>query len=147
MYAINISHPKHLPTRAAPASRTPGLLPSSTTASTLFRCGDSLSLHSAAIPALLTPFFDTRQGRWFQWRGGGWFGRNQKMHSAGIGRWSLSDGLEEYASKMLIYQLWFSADGELPMKSRKEKRTRTLRESWWFGCNVYSSLFLVGLFF
>ena len=29
-YASNISHPKHLSTRAAPASRTPGLLSSST---------------------------------------------------------------------------------------------------------------------
>ena len=26
------------------------------------------------------------------------------------------------------------------MKSRKEKRIRTLRKSWWFGCNILSSL-------
>ena len=30
------------------------------------------------------------------------FGRNQKMHRVGIGRWSSSDGPEEYALKMLI---------------------------------------------
>ena len=39
---------------------------------------------------------------------------------------SPSDRPEEYASKMLIRPLWCSADGELPMKSRKEKRVRTL---------------------
>ena len=36
---------KHLSTRAAPATRTPGLLSSTTTVSTLFRCGNSLSPH------------------------------------------------------------------------------------------------------
>ena len=60
---------------------------------------------------------------------GGRFERNQKMHSIEIGRWSPSDGPEEYASKMLTRPLWYSADGELPMKSRKEKRIWTLRES------------------
>jgi hypothetical protein len=40
-----------------------------------------------------------------------------------------SDGPEEYSAKMLIRQLWYSADGELPMKSRKERRIRTLRKS------------------
>ena len=39
---------------------------------------------------------------------------------------SPSDELEEYAVKILICLFWCSADGELPMKSRKEKRTRTL---------------------
>ena len=39
---------------------------------------------------------------------------------------SPSDRSEEYASKMLICPLWCSADGELPKKSRKEKRIRTL---------------------
>ena len=53
---------------------------------------------------------------------------------------SPSDGLEEYFAKMLIRPLWYSADEELPMKSRKEKRIRTLWESWWFGCNILSSL-------
>ena len=81
------------------------------------------------------------QGRWFWWRKHGRFGRNQKMHRVGIGRWSPSDGPEEYASKMLIYPLWCSADGELPMKSRKERRIRTLRKSWCFGCNILSCLF------
>ena len=42
---------------------------------------------------------------------------------------SPSDGPEEYAVKMLICSFWCSADGELPMKLRKEKRTRTLQES------------------
>ena len=36
---------------------------------------------------VLTPFFDTCQGMWFLWREGGRFGRNQKMHRVGIGRW------------------------------------------------------------
>ena len=45
MQAKYISHPKHLSTRAAPASRTPGLLSSTTTVSTLFQCGNSLSPH------------------------------------------------------------------------------------------------------
>ena len=39
-----------------------------------------------------------------------------------------ADGPEEYSTKMLICQLWCSADGELPMKSRKERRIRTLRK-------------------
>ena len=43
---------------------------------------------------VLTPFFDTCQGRWFRWRKGGRFGRNQKMH--GWRRetylWNLGDG-------------------------------------------------------
>ena len=39
------------------------------------------------------------------------------------------DGSGEYSAKMLISPLWCSADGELPMKSKKEKRIRTLRES------------------
>ena len=81
-------------------------------------------------------FFDTCQGRWFLWREGGQFGRNQKMHRVGIGRWSPSDGPGEYTVKMLICPFWCSADGELPMRSRKKKRTRTLRESWRFGCNI-----------
>ena len=42
---------------------------------------------------------------------------------------SPSDGPGEYSAKMLICLLWSLADGELPMKSRKEKRIRTLRES------------------
>ena len=42
---------------------------------------------------------------------------------------SPSDGPEEYSAKMLICLLWSSADGELPMKSRKEERIRTLRQS------------------
>ena len=42
---------------------------------------------------------------------------------------SSSDGPGEYSVKMLISPLWYSADEELPMKSRKEKRIRTLRES------------------
>ena len=37
-------------TRAAPASRTPGLLSSTTTISTLFRCGNSLSPHLSCYP-------------------------------------------------------------------------------------------------
>ena len=71
---------------------------------------------------------------------GGRFGRKQKMHRVGIGRWSPSDGPGEYSAKMLISPIWYSADKELPMKSRKEKRVRTLRKSWWFGCNILSSL-------
>ena len=39
---------------------------------------------------------------------------------------SPSDGSIEYSAKMLISPLWCSADGELPMKSRKKKRIRTL---------------------
>jgi len=58
--------------------------------------------YSGSQKFLLTPFFDTYQGMWFLWRGGGWFRRNKKMHSVGIGRWSPSDGPEEYALKMLI---------------------------------------------
>ena len=58
--------------------------------------------YSGSQKFLLTPFFDTCQGRWFLWRGGGWFRRNKKLHSVGIGRWSPSDGPEEYALKMLI---------------------------------------------
>jgi len=52
-YASNIciSHPKHLSTRAAPATRTPGLLSSTTTVSTLFRCGNSLSPHLSCYPS------------------------------------------------------------------------------------------------
>ena len=42
---------------------------------------------------------------------------------------SPSDGPGEYSAKMLISPLWYSADGELPMKSRKEKMIRTLRKS------------------
>jgi len=42
---------------------------------------------------------------------------------------SSSDGTGEYSMKILISPLWYSADGELPMKSRKEKRIRTLRKS------------------
>jgi len=74
--------------------------------------------------------------RWFLWREGSRFGRNQKMHRVVIGRWSPSDGPGEYAVKMLICPFWCSADGEMPMKLRKEERIRTLRESWWFSCNI-----------
>jgi len=42
---------------------------------------------------------------------------------------SSSDGPGKYSVKILISPLWYSADGELPMKSRKEERIRTLRES------------------
>jgi hypothetical protein len=35
----------------------------------------------------------------------------------------------------------------LPMKSRKERRIRTLRKSWWFGCNILSSLSFRLVFF
>ena len=35
------------------------------------------------------------------------------MHSVGIGRWSSSDGPEEYAVKMLIRWLWYPADWEV----------------------------------
>ena len=95
---------------------------------------------------LLTPFFDTCQGKWFLWREGGRFGRNQKMHSVGIGRWSPFDGPGEYCAKMLIYPFWCSADGKLPMKSRKEKRIQTIRESWWLlkvlKCHFYPSTIL-----
>jgi len=42
---------------------------------------------------------------------------------------SPSDGPGEYSAKMLICPHWCSADGELPMKSRKEKRIQTLRKS------------------
>jgi len=42
---------------------------------------------------------------------------------------SPSDGPGEYSAKMLISPLWYSADEELPMKSRKEKRIQTLRKS------------------
>ena len=59
--------------------------------------------YSGSQKFLLTPFFDTCQGRWFLWRGGGRFRRNKKLHSVGIGRWSPSDGPEEYALKMLIH--------------------------------------------
>ena len=80
------------------------------------------------------------KGRWPIWKESkdvhGW---NRPMEFA--------DGPGEYALKMLICPLWCSADGELPMKSREEKRIRTLRESWWFGCNILSSLSLVSLFF
>ena len=100
----------------------------------------SLIIRSTRRKKVLTPFFDTCQTRWFLWREGGQFGRNQKMHSIGIGRWSSSDGPEEYALKMLIRYLWYPADGELPMKSMKEKRIQTLRKSWWFGCNILGSL-------
>ena len=51
------------------------------------------------------------------------------MNRVGIGRWSPSVGPEEYAVKMLIYSFWCSADGELPIKSKKEKMTQTLQES------------------
>ena len=42
---------KHLSTRAAPATRAPGLLSSTTTVSTLFRCGNSLSPHLSCYPS------------------------------------------------------------------------------------------------
>ena len=42
---------------------------------------------------------------------------------------SPSNGQGEYSAQMLISPLWYSADGELPTKSRKEKRIRTLRKS------------------
>ena len=42
---------------------------------------------------------------------------------------SPSDGPGEYSAKMLISPLWCSVDGELPMKSRKKKRIRTLQEN------------------
>ena len=45
------SHPKHLSTRAAPATRTPDLLSSTTTVSTLIRCGNSLSPHLSCYPS------------------------------------------------------------------------------------------------
>jgi len=82
-----------------------------------------------SVVYLLTLFFDTCQERWFLWREGDRFGRNQKIYRVGIGRWSSSDGPGEYALKMLICPLWCSADGELPMKSREEKRIRTLYEN------------------
>ena len=41
----------------------------------------------------------------------------------------ISDGPEEYASKMLIRPLWCSANEELPMRTMKEERIRTLQES------------------
>ena len=44
-YASNISHPKHLSTRAAPASRTPGLLSSST------KYLNSVSVRELPLPA------------------------------------------------------------------------------------------------
>ena len=44
-YARNISHPKHLSTRAAPASRTPGLLSSST------KYLNSISVRELPLPA------------------------------------------------------------------------------------------------
>ena len=44
-YASNISHPKHLSTRAAPASRTPGLLSSST------KYLDPVSVRELPLPA------------------------------------------------------------------------------------------------
>ena len=50
-YASNISHPKHHSTWAAPAFWTPGLLSSTTTVSTLFRCGNSLSPHISCYPS------------------------------------------------------------------------------------------------
>ena len=65
-----------------------------------------------------------------------WPDRSEIKTLVGIGRWSPSDGSREYALKMLICPLWCSADGKLPMKSRKEKRIRTLRKSWWFGCSI-----------
>ena len=40
---------------------------------------------------------------------------------------SSSDGPGEYSMKILISPLWYSADRELLMKSRKEERIRTLR--------------------
>ena len=49
------------------------------------------------------------------------------MYKVGIGQWSLSDGLEEYALKMLIRSLWCSADKELPM-NQEEKRSPKLYE-------------------
>ena len=45
------------------------------------------------------------------------------MHRVRIGRWNPSDGPEEYIAKMLICPFWCSADGDLPMKSKKEKRS------------------------
>ena len=42
---------------------------------------------------------------------------------------SPSDGPWEYSAKMLISPLWYSVDEELLMKSKKEKRIRTLRKS------------------
>ena len=39
---------------------------------------------------------------------------------------SLSNEPEEYAVKMLICLFWCSVDGELPMKSKKEKRIQTI---------------------
>ena len=39
---------------------------------------------------------------------------------------SPSDEPEEYAVKMLICLFWCSVDGELPMKSKKEKRIQTI---------------------
>jgi len=47
----------------------------------------------------------------------------------GLDDGSPSDGPGEYSAKMLISTLWYSADGELPMKSREEERIRTLQES------------------
>ena len=35
------------------------------------------------------------------------------MYIVGIGRWSPSDGPGEYSAKMLIRQLWCSADGKV----------------------------------
>ena len=51
MQAKYVSHPKHLSTRVAPAIRTPSLLSSTTTVSTLFRCGNSLSPHLSCYPS------------------------------------------------------------------------------------------------
>ena len=49
--SICISHPNNLSTQAAPATRTPGLLSSTTTVSTLFWCGNSLSPHLNCYPS------------------------------------------------------------------------------------------------
>ena len=51
-YASNIYKSSKSPSpRAAPASRTPGLLSSTTTISTLFRCGNPLSPHLSYYPS------------------------------------------------------------------------------------------------
>jgi len=68
---------------------------------------------------VLTPFLGTCQGRWFLWREGGRFGRNQKMYRVGIGRWS-----SPMDQGNMLWRCWFVRSGARPMESCRWSRGR-----------------------
>ena len=59
--------------------------------------------------------------------------------------WDRPMGVRPMDQRNMPWRCWSAGSGirpieKLPMKSRKEKRIRTRRKSWWFGCNILGSL-------